>query len=109
LFRFKAITAVLLIVFHAFLFAQDKQFPENAYAAIQDTLLIRKFGAGVASTDNLLLNGDFSNGDNYWETWINPEAEASGAVDNEEFPSPLRIINGLLSTISCAVFPCLCK
>jgi hypothetical protein len=39
----------------------------------------------TSNPNNILLNGDFSSGDLYWETWFYSEAGASGAVENEEF------------------------
>ena len=85
MFRFEAILVVLLIAFPGTLFAQNKQSPENIHAARQGISMVKKSLTGKDTPNNILLNGDFSNGELYWETWIHPEAEASGSVENEEF------------------------
>ncbi|MBN2355277.1 carbohydrate binding domain-containing protein, partial [candidate division KSB1 bacterium] len=39
----------------------------------------------IAVTENMLLNGDFSDGTNHWHFWIEPDASTSSAVQNGEY------------------------
>jgi len=56
------------------------------FNVISAILLIISSTVTTAQIDqNLLANGDFSNGQDHWLTWISTEASAYGSVQNGEF------------------------
>ncbi len=56
----------------------------------------------TSSLENMLLNGDFSDGTNHWILWVDPSASAIGAVQNGEYV--ISITNGGNYTYNVEIF-----
>ena len=92
MFRYTISLVILLTAYSISIIAQNLQKNDKTVSANKSTSITRTSVAGRGIFGNLLNNGDFSDGDTYWETWINPAANASGSVENEEFV--MSITNG---------------